>query len=90
VIGVSFDPPARNAQFRQNEGFAYDLWTDTGRELALYYGAATSASAPLASRVTTLLDADGTWLLVYYPGGLAGLYAHAGQVLADCQALSGQ
>lgn len=85
IVGVSFDSPERNATFKANEEFPYPLWSDVQRELALYYGAATSASAPLANRITVLLDADGTWLLTYVPNAFAGLYAHPGQVLEDCQ-----
>ena len=47
------------------EGFQYEIWTDTNRELALHYGATSSSSSNFASRVTRLLDEDGNLLLEY-------------------------
>ncbi|MFT5582594.1 MAG: hypothetical protein ACI9VR_000170, partial [Cognaticolwellia sp.] len=39
-----------------------------GRELALYYEAASSESQKLADRRTVVLDAEGRQLLRYNPG----------------------
>lgn len=87
---MSFDPPERNAAFKENEEFAFPLWTDAARELALYYGAATTETQPFANRITVLLDADGTWLLVYTLSGIDGLYAHAQDVLDDYRLIFGE
>ena len=85
MIGVSFDSPETNSEFASNEGFQYELWTDTQRDLALAYGAASSASQSAASRVTVVLDADGELLLTYDVGFEFG--AHPGLVLDDCRQL---
>jgi peroxiredoxin len=87
IVGVSFDAPAANAAFREDQSFQYELWTDTDRDLALYYGAAASASATYPSRVTRILDADGTLVLEYT---VANPATHPQQVLEDCQALFGE
>lgn len=68
------------------EGFQYDLWSDDSRELALYYGAATSAGQGTASRRTFLLDDDGD-LLLEYPVVAVG--THPAEVLDDCLLLFG-
>ena len=86
-MGVSFDNPDVNASFASGEGFQYELWTDTSRELALTYGAASSSDQSAASRVTVVLDADGDLLLTYDVGFEFG--AHPAQVLEDCEALFG-
>jgi peroxiredoxin len=86
IIGVSFDDPATNLAWAQAEGFGYGLWSDEDRELALYYGAATSPNQAFASRVTVLLDEQGE-LLLEYPSVLTG--THPGEVLSDCLALWG-
>ncbi len=89
IVGVSFDLPQSNATFKADEGFQYDLWSDTNRELALYYGAATSPLAPFPIRMTVLLDPDGVWRVTYpLPGsGVGGLYAHAQLILDDLDKL---
>lgn len=63
------------------------MWTDDDRTLALTYGAVSSASASLPSRVTVLLDADGS-LLLEYKGNLS-FGEHPADVLADCEQLFG-
>ncbi len=86
IIGVSFDTPTKNQDWAIDEGFQFDLWSDTDRTLALYYGAATSATQGSASRVTKLLDANGALILEYR---VSSLGTHPSDVLADCQALFG-
>jgi peroxiredoxin len=83
---VSFDPPEENAAWAAQEGFQYELWTDEGRELALYYGAASSPTQGSAGRITQLLGPDGAVALEY---PLVSVGTHPGQVLSDCQALFG-
>ena len=65
IVGVGFQAPSVNASWVEEEGFQYEVWTDTNRELALYYGAASSASSSYASRITRLLDENGNLLLEY-------------------------
>ncbi len=85
-MGASFDPPSRNQAWAEAEGFAFDLWTDEGRELALTYGAAATASQPFAGRVTVLLDENGE-LLLEYP--VVSVGTHPQEVLDDCELLFG-
>ena len=87
IVGVSFDSPEENEAWAQDEGFAFELWTDDERSLALHYGAASSESAAFAQRITVLLDENGDLLLVYDVGG--GIATHPGKVLEDCEALFG-
>ena len=82
VIGVSFDSPDSNASFKEKEGFEFDLFSDSGRELAMAYGAADSQFAFLAKRMTVILDPQGTWTLAY-PKISGSLYKHAQLVLDD-------
>lgn len=83
---MSFDDPSKNQQWAIDQGFQYDLWSDEGRELALYYGAATSQTQGAASRVTRLLDADGTLLLEY---NSVSTTTSPGLILDDCEAIFG-
>jgi len=87
TVGVSFDAPADNLAWAQKKGFSFELWSDTDRTLALYYGAATSPDAKHASRGTVLLDAQGNLLLEYDVGLNIG--AHPSDVLADCERIWG-
>ncbi len=63
IVGVSYDSPEANLAWAIDEGFQYELWTDTNRELATAYGAGPTLSA--AKRVTMLLDSDGDLVLEY-------------------------
>lgn len=83
---MSFDTPSENQTWAEEEGFLFELWSDEDRELALYYGAASSQTAIAASRITMLLDDTGAQLLEY-TGVSVG--THPAEVLADCQALFG-
>lgn len=67
-------------------GFQYELWSDLGRELALYYGAATTETQGSASRVTRLLDEDGTLILEYNTVSTSN---NPGEILADATVLFG-
>lgn len=87
IVGVSFDAPTKNQAWAEQEGFAFELWTDTDRTLALTYGAAESADQPFALRVTKVLDANGV-LVLEYPKVSVG--THPQKVLDDCVALFGE
>lgn len=87
IVGVSFDSTAANAAFREAEGFRFELWSDTERTLAMYYGAASSPTQATASRVTRLLDATGALLLEYDEVSPA---THPQEVLEDCRVLFGE
>ncbi len=91
VIGASFDTVAKNKKFKDHEKFTFALWSDHGRELALYYGAAKKPSAKVAQRITVILDPDGKWRY-FYPTVAIGFdfYGHPGTVLDDMKALLGK
>lgn len=80
IIGVSFDPPEKNAEWREKKGFTFELWSDVGRELAQVYGAADSADAKFAQRITVVLDPQGQLALVYPQVGVG---THPADVLDD-------
>jgi peroxiredoxin Q/BCP len=86
IIGVSFDSPEENQSWAAGEGYQYELWTDESRTLALTYGAASSESASIASRITVLLDAEGNLALTY---AVSDIGTHPALVLEDCQTLFG-
>lgn len=83
---MSFNTPAANKTWSNDEGFQYELWSDTDRDLAVYYGAAANAQAKIPDRITKILDADGT-LIVEYPKVSVG--TNPAQVLEDCTILFG-
>ena len=84
VIGASFDKPTKNAAFIAAESFTFPLWSDTKRELALYYGAAKTASQFFADRVTVVLDDQGRWRLFYSSAAIGfDMYGHPKVVLQD-------
>ena len=84
-MGVSFDAPADNQAWAEDEGFQYELWSDDSRALAMHYGAAVSDTQTYALRVTVLLDADGDLVLEYNVGG--DIATHPGRVLEDIETL---
>lgn len=75
-----------NEGWAEEEGFAFELWTDEDKTLALTYGSIESRTAPWPGRVTRILDAEGV-LLVEYDEVAVG--THPAQVLEDCQTLFG-
>ncbi len=85
-MGVSFDTVAKNESWAVAEGFQFELWSDVNKDLALYYGAASSASQFSASRVTRLLDENGDVVLEY---AVSSVGTHPADVLADAQLLWG-
>lgn len=80
ILGVSFDPPARNAEFVKTESFPFRLLSDEDHKLALQVGAASSASQGYASRISYLIGPDGKVIEAYASVSPAG---HAAEVLAD-------
>ena len=85
-MGVGFASVGDNKTWHTNEGFQFELWSDTDRTLALYYGAASSASQGFPSRVTKILDNQGNLLVTYDD---ANFLTNPYNVLEDCQYLFG-
>ncbi len=86
IVGVGFDSPQDNTEWAAEEGFQFELWTDDDKTLAVYYGAASSTSALIPSRVTRVLDADGVLVLEYQ---VTDIGIHPQDVLDDCRILFG-
>ncbi len=83
---MSFDDPEENQQFAEDEDFLFEMWSDSDKTLALYYGAIRRESEVLPGRVTRILDRDGT-LLVEYDDVDVG--TSPGLVLEDCGTIFG-
>jgi thioredoxin-dependent peroxiredoxin len=84
IVGVSFDEPAKNAEFAAKYKFPFPLLSDTKRTLAVEVGAADSPSRIWARRISYLVGADGK-VLAAYPDVTPS--KHAGEVLSDIQRL---
>lgn len=84
---MSFDPPEANLAFRDKHDFAFELWTDTDRTLALHYGAAETPTDKRASRTTAVLDAQGR--LQAHFEGVVNVLGHPAAVLEVCTELFG-
>ena len=88
IIGVGYSSPESNAAWAADQGYAFELWTDSDeRTLSLYYGAATSADVAFPARVTMVLDSEGILRLEYM--GSLNVSTHPADVLEDCQSLFG-
>lgn len=85
VVGVSPDPPDRNARFREKEGLEFDLLSDEDHELASALGAwgeknSYGKTSMGLIRSTFVFDGDGT-LLREYRNVKAG--GHVARVASD-------
>ncbi|HIE68790.1 MAG TPA: redoxin domain-containing protein [Planctomycetes bacterium] len=58
-MGASFNSPGKNASWVESQSFEYEVWNDTDKALAIYYGSVKSDLAFLPGRVTMILDEDG-------------------------------
>ena len=83
VFGVSFDSVEENRAFAEKFDFPYRLLCDTERRMGLAYGAADSADAGYAKRVSYVIGEDGNILLVYPK---VKPDEHLAKVLADLDA----
>lgn len=86
ILGISFDPPAKNAAFVQKFGFNFPLLCDTDRRVGLAYGACDTADAPRAKRVSYLIGADGRVEKTYGFEAKMDAAAHPEAVLRDVAA----
>ena len=86
-MGVGWNEPSENQSWAEDEDYEYEIWSDDDKTLALHYGAADSASDWFPSRVTMLLDSNGTLILEYVDNVNAG--THPAKVLEDCEAIFG-
>ncbi len=88
IVGVGRDTPADNAAWAEEEGFAFELWTDDDHTLGVTYSALTSSRDNTVDRVTMVLDADGVLVREYVDTLVVGV--HPSEVLEDCAALFGR
>ena len=84
IIGVGFGPPSENQEWIDDQSYQYEVWSDTNKTLAIHYGAATSEDQSYPSRITKLLDTDGSLLLEYND---ASFLSNPENVLEDCKLL---
>lgn len=75
-----------NRAFAEKFSFPFLLLCDTTRELGLAYGAADSADAGYAKRISYLIGPDGTVVRAY---AQVSPQSHPAQVLADLASLLG-
>ncbi len=81
---MSFAEPSDNRTWIDDQGYQYEVWTDSGRTLSSTYGAVTSTEQQFPSRVTKIIDSNGVLILEYND---AGFLRNPQNVLEDCQAL---
>jgi len=86
IIGVGFGTPSTQQSWKEQEGFQYEIWSDSDKTLAVYYGAASGKTALFPTRVTKVLDAGGNLILEYLSVSPSG---HPQDVLSDCQQIFG-
>ncbi|MFQ5673795.1 MAG: peroxiredoxin [Nitrospinales bacterium] len=60
VLGISLDSEADNKAFAEKFSLPYPLLCDVDRRVALTYGAVKSPEDEYASRITYVIDEDGT------------------------------
>jgi peroxiredoxin Q/BCP len=85
VVGVSPDPPSRNAKFREKEGLAFDLLSDEDHDLASHLGAWGEKNnygkkSMGLIRSTFVFDPDGEMVAEYRNVKATG---HVARVAAD-------
>jgi len=79
ILGMSFDSVEENRAFAEKLAFPYKLLSDPGRAIGLGYGAADSADAGFAKRISYLIGADGVIVEVW---ASVDVKSHAQDVLA--------
>ena len=73
----------------EDEGFQYEVWTDSDKTLAIHYDDSFNSSQAFPNRVTVLLSETGD-LLLEYPASMTGdIGTHPSKVLEDCEKLFG-
>ncbi len=65
IVGVSVDDQSANAAFAKANALPFPLLCDTDRAMAIAYGAADDAKAPVARRIAVLVDGDGKVVQVW-------------------------
>lgn len=87
IVGVSFDPPERNKEFADLQGFPFRLLSDVDRTVGEAYETKRAPEEPApewAKRRTYLIDPEGVVRKAYR---VTDIPAHPDEVLADIAAL---
>jgi len=87
VLGASFDTPAENLAFAEEQGFVFRLLSDHDRTVGAAYGVIRPADhqyAEYPERRSYLIDPAGVIRRGYEVSDVRG---HAAEVLADLRAL---
>ena len=79
-MGISFDPPDKNAAFARKFNYNFPLLCDTTREVGLAYGACDDPQATTAKRISYLIGPDGRVKKAYPKVNAA---THPEEVLKD-------
>lgn len=87
IVGASFDTPAKNLAFAEDQGFPYQLLSDVDRAVGAAYEVVREPDeqyAELPKRISYLIDPEGTIRAAYEVTDVGG---HAEAVLADLDRL---
>ncbi|MFT7521624.1 MAG: peroxiredoxin [Kiritimatiellia bacterium] len=84
IVGVSYGSPERASKWVENQGYNYEVWSDTDKVLGRALGA---GDGNVAKRITVVLDAQGR-PRVRYPAVSVG--THPSDVLDDIKKLRSQ
>lgn len=88
-MAVGYQSPSATKPWAEEEGFQYEVWTDSDRVLTPYYDDTHKDGQAFPNRVTVLLSASGELLLEYPPSLTSNTGTHPSQVLEDCEKLFG-
>lgn len=86
VVGISFDTPEDNSEFRTKQEFPFTLLSDEDKSIGATYHAVRDPDdnyANFPKRISYLIDPEGTIQKAYEVSDPAG---HAAAVLADLAA----
>ena len=89
-MGVGFQGTGTNKSWAEEEGFQYEVWTDSDKSLAAHYDDNFSDGQAIPARITVVLSASGDLLLEYPTSMTNNFGTHPAKVLEDCQKLFGQ
>jgi peroxiredoxin Q/BCP len=90
IVGVSFDPPDLNRQFRDLQGFPFRLLSDVDRSAGQAYETKRAPEEPTpewAKRRTYLIDPAGVIRKAYRVSDIPG---HPDEILQDLRALTAE
>lgn len=91
IVGVSVDPPEKNASFCSTEGLDFYMLSDTGGKISRLYGSALSIPGfgTFSNRQTYVIDPDGNlrWIFTDVESRIP---RHSTEVLEKLSELTGQ